>query len=283
MLRLDLPTLFLMVVALQLLIIALFVFYRFTLGPCPGLGFWIAGSASGALGIALLLLGSRVPVFVNAFLGTSLTMAAFDLYRRGLWRFLGRSARSSLIEWLFYGACLAVYTFFFVRPDVSARIVVVSVCAVQIMVQCALASRPMLNGPYRAEGFIIGIAALLSIAGNLLRGSAALAAGTSNARALLGRGSLEDAALFGIFTLILVAQLLVPTLVAQRLRVDLDQARGRVGQLEGLLPICTYCKRIRDEHEVWHAVEEYVGTRSQATFSHGVCPSCVGRLEADLK
>jgi DNA-binding response OmpR family regulator len=55
---------------------------------------------------------------------------------------------------------------------------------------------------------------------------------------------------------------------------DLEGALARVNRLEGLLPICSYCKRVRDDDNYWHQVEAYVGDRSQARFSHGVCPEC---------
>jgi DNA-binding response OmpR family regulator len=50
-----------------------------------------------------------------------------------------------------------------------------------------------------------------------------------------------------------------------------------VKQLEGLLPICSYCKRIRDEAERWSQVEEYVSRHTEARFSHGICPDCYER------
>src|SRR5207245_2026676 len=48
--------------------------------------------------------------------------------------------------------------------------------------------------------------------------------------------------------------------------------RRHVQQLEGLLPICSYCKRIRDPAEQWQSIERYVEKRSAAHFSHGICP-----------
>jgi len=45
--------------------------------------------------------------------------------------------------------------------------------------------------------------------------------------------------------------------------------------LRGLLPICAWCKRIRDENGDWHAVETYVQNHSEASFTHGICPDCV--------
>ena len=50
--------------------------------------------------------------------------------------------------------------------------------------------------------------------------------------------------------------------------------RHHVQRLEGLLPICSYCKRIEDQGKAWQPVEQYVSTRSEAQFSHGVCPDC---------
>ncbi len=45
-------------------------------------------------------------------------------------------------------------------------------------------------------------------------------------------------------------------------------------QLEGLLPICSYCKRIRDEAERWAQVDDYVSRHTDAQFTHGICPDC---------
>jgi DNA-binding response OmpR family regulator len=50
--------------------------------------------------------------------------------------------------------------------------------------------------------------------------------------------------------------------------------QDRVKRLEGILPTCMYCKKIRDERDQWVGIETYISTRSQASFSHGVCPQC---------
>jgi hypothetical protein len=52
--------------------------------------------------------------------------------------------------------------------------------------------------------------------------------------------------------------------------------------LEGLLPICSFCKRIRDEAGEWRQVESYVAARSRARFSHTFCPECGRRHYPDL-
>jgi DNA-binding response OmpR family regulator len=50
--------------------------------------------------------------------------------------------------------------------------------------------------------------------------------------------------------------------------------QDRVKRLEGILPTCMYCKRIRDEESHWVSIENYISQRTEASFSHGVCPTC---------
>lgn len=64
----------------------------------------------------------------------------------------------------------------------------------------------------------------------------------------------------------------------QRLVDDLQRTVDEVKVLRGILPICGYCKRIRDEQGDWTRLETFVSERSQASFSHGVCPDCLQRV-----
>jgi sigma-B regulation protein RsbU (phosphoserine phosphatase) len=59
---------------------------------------------------------------------------------------------------------------------------------------------------------------------------------------------------------------------------ELEQALARVKQLQGLLPICSYCKKIRDDRNYWQQVEAYIGEHSEAVFSHGICPDCFDKF-----
>ncbi|MCB0354762.1 MAG: hypothetical protein KDD64_14600 [Bdellovibrionales bacterium] len=45
--------------------------------------------------------------------------------------------------------------------------------------------------------------------------------------------------------------------------------------LSGLLPICSYCKKIRDKEQHWQSLERYISDHSEASFSHGICPECL--------
>ena len=64
--------------------------------------------------------------------------------------------------------------------------------------------------------------------------------------------------------------------------VELQDALSNVKQLHGLLPICSYCKRIRGDDQYWQQVEGYISEHSDAQFSHGICPACFEGLAAEL-
>ena len=55
---------------------------------------------------------------------------------------------------------------------------------------------------------------------------------------------------------------------------ELTQALSEVKVLRGILPICAYCKKIRDDKDYWQSVEKYISSRTDAQFSHGFCPEC---------
>ena len=54
--------------------------------------------------------------------------------------------------------------------------------------------------------------------------------------------------------------------------------QDRIKRLEGVLPTCMFCKKIRDERSQWIHIEQYITQRTEASFSHGVCPDCYSRV-----
>jgi ligand-binding sensor domain-containing protein len=88
--------------------------------------------------------------------------------------------------------------------------------------------------------------------------------------------------------------LLAATLAAHRLRLRALIARERelerrvaealadVKVLRGMLPICAWCKKVRDDRGYWNQIESYLRERSEAEFSHGICPDCLARERESL-
>ena len=64
---------------------------------------------------------------------------------------------------------------------------------------------------------------------------------------------------------------------------DLQEALANVKQLHGLLPICSYCKRIRGDNRYWQQVEAYIAAHSDAHFTHGICPECFETVKSQFE
>lgn len=78
-----------------------------------------------------------------------------------------------------------------------------------------------------------------------------------------------------INTIIRIAVLVLLAYLVGRTARQTRELAKRVNLLEGILPICNLCKKIRDEHGNWQAVEIYVSNRSEALFSQTLCPDCL--------
>ena len=59
---------------------------------------------------------------------------------------------------------------------------------------------------------------------------------------------------------------------------ELEDSLARVKQLQGLLPICSYCKSVRDDQNYWQRVESYISNHSEVQFSHSICPPCYEKV-----
>jgi len=80
--------------------------------------------------------------------------------------------------------------------------------------------------------------------------------------------------------------------VTERKRIEEDRevlvldhldALSRIKMLSGMLPICSYCKKIRDDKGYWSQIESYISRHSEAEFTHGMCPDCAAKLYSDLE
>ena len=67
----------------------------------------------------------------------------------------------------------------------------------------------------------------------------------------------------------------------QQLVKDLQKAFEEIKTLGGLIPICSYCKNIRDDAGYWQQVEAFVQEHSDATFTHSVCPTCLEKWKKE--
>ena len=79
-------------------------------------------------------------------------------------------------------------------------------------------------------------------------------------------------------------KLVLQELIAEKERMigELQEAHKTIKVLGGLLPICAYCKKIRNDQGNWQQLETYVTEHSEAVFNHGVCPECRDKLYLEI-
>jgi len=69
----------------------------------------------------------------------------------------------------------------------------------------------------------------------------------------------------------------------ERLIKDLQDALARIKTLEGMLPICSHCKKIRDKSGRWHEISNFLQDHSPVEFTHGICPDCITKFYPEYK
>jgi response regulator RpfG family c-di-GMP phosphodiesterase len=68
--------------------------------------------------------------------------------------------------------------------------------------------------------------------------------------------------------------------LAERVK-ELEEALEKVKQLRGMLPICSYCTKVRDDQDYWQKVEDYFSEHTDVQFSHSICPECYIRVSRE--
>jgi len=90
---------------------------------------------------------------------------------------------------------------------------------------------------------------------------------------------------FGFFVFYAIVLSLVKTNLYERKRLieELQKTLSEVKQLSEILPICSYCKKIRDDEGYWEGVETYISKHTDTLFSHGMCPECAEKAMKEFE
>ncbi len=99
---------------------------------------------------------------------------------------------------------------------------------------------------------------------------------------IFGSSIMIDGRLSAIGTILDISDRKLAEQEREKLISDLQQALKDVKQLSGLLPICSHCKKIRDDKGYWNQIETYISEKSHATFSHGICQNCAKKYYPEL-
>lgn len=283
MARLD-PATLLVGNALTFALIALLMGFCLATQPTyPGFREWFAGVAAVAAGLLALTVRTGRAAVAAIALANLLLVAGVEYFHRGSARFSGEDVRLSARDVAVYGMGVVLFGWWLtVDYDVQRRIVVFCLCLAWGGAKAAAVCFRNARGPFRALGTLLACANAGIAVFSVARALVALGRATRLPQDLLQRAGVEAALVAGTAASGVVAAFTFVVLHGRRATVELQEASRRVRQLEGIIPICMYCKKVRVDRDSWDRIEKYVSAHTQAKFSHGICPECFAREHGAL-
>jgi len=170
-----------------------------------------------------------------------------------------------LIGWITVVVCLALYSLSMRPPQQVVPMGILMLLMISLLV-------PM-RFTFQAGTATATCLALMALVVTKKPANSAIATGLTALVATLGVGLVSSRALHRTRRESFAARL-----VEQKTVSKLEAALAAVKQLQGIVPICSACKKIRQEDSTWMVLEEYISARSEARFSHGLCPECVPKF-----
>ncbi len=260
--------------------LAMFEVYTRT-KPYPGYGFWMAALLLFSSGSLLMGLRGFIPDFLSIVVSNLLLVAGIDALRHGVARFFDVPAgwKTSSFILFFFAVFQSVFTY--VHDDMWARIILVSLTHGFLLLQILMIARKNLKRMFPGlhmswlAGSLYGLLSLHAIR-LALTFFLPWTPFVPPVKTVLGL----TAFLMAPLSLTLFFSLI--SLHALRLYQDREDAWAEVRVLKGLLPICSSCKKIRNDTAAWESLETYITRHSEATFSHGLCPDCVRKFYPEM-
>jgi len=247
----------------------------------PGFGSWLCGVSFHAAGMLLLALRGHIPDALSV-IGANLFIALYlVLLTRGATTFVGGVQRTwvQVISMAFLLGALFYFTY--VIPSVSIRIVIFSAVMIPYGIWIDWIITRQVPVLLRSMNWFLTVAVGAFVLWLMVRIVLTLLFERTTDE--LMSPSLVQGMSFVIFTTLNVLSILgLITLNFQRVEDDLLTSVDEIKTLRGIIPICSSCKKIRDDQGYWKQLEAYMRDHADITFSHGICPECREKLYSTL-
>jgi hypothetical protein len=248
------------------------------------LAIWSLAFLLKALGLLLVYMRPSIPAFPSYVVGNALVVASVQLFLVGLLLFAGRRPRWR-VQAAFFLTSIAVLAWTFRLGTLSHFFIADSLLL--IAAETALVVVLLFGMPVGARMARSLVALAFGLELTLLFVRVARNLPIELSQPLFDPTRLT----WGLYVELTLQTILLGTallvLVSGRAHTEeqalighLEAALANVRTLQGLLPICAWCKRMRDEDGSWNPLEQYIGKRTGAQFTHGMCPDCEARLES---
>ncbi len=273
----DVRTLSIISSIISLILCICMVYVSQTRKTYNGFSQWTIASILYSFALAFMSLRNILPDFISIILANTLIIAGNGFIAYGLELFTNSTRR----RWLFVSLTISMLILFlyftYYSPDVSARIVIVSTIIAIIYGYSGYIVHKyvprLIDGQNRFLAVVFYVQAIwvvLRIIQTAFIESSIV--DFMNAPAFHG----ITVMVFFSGNIFIIIGLIV--LNFQRVEFDLSAAMAEVKTLRGIIPICSSCKKIRDDQGLWNQIETYIRDHSEAEFSHGICPECMEKL-----
>jgi len=248
----------------------------------PGFLRWTLSSLFNAAGMLLICYRGVWPDLVTIIASDILLMTAMIMITGGFVLFAEQKARNKLQAGvlLIYTAFMLCFTY--VWPSFNLRVIFYSsiqaaLCIANAFIICKHVPRVLPNRNILYGWFFIICAAI-----PILRAIAAFTE-APNAAELITAGVFHQLAVLIGLNFYIIVDIGLIVITAHRIEYELNKAKDEIKILTGLIPICSVCKKIRDEAGNWNPLEAYISDHTDVIFSHSLCPDCMKRLYPDIK
>jgi hypothetical protein len=269
------------------------VVFSASLRQVRGTRYWAAGASGFAAFALLIVLRDFLPPWIAIVVSNAGLIASLTLIAHGLAVFVGAPARRRLYPAVCTASVVGLAYFHLAHDSFAARVIVFSLAIAVVaadMVWLVLESR----GP---ESVLARrLVSIVCVAAVGVQGLRIAFTGLVPAQDLFQTSAPVTIALLSLPLLVVALMFSLMVLAASRSAGELEAERARLADangrlqaalddvrtLTGLLRVCAWCKRIKDDDGRWQDMEVYLRDRSDTSFTHGVCPECAGKVQAEL-
>lgn len=275
--------------AILFTISACMVNYLFSRKIFPGFKAWTVGSGLSAVAFLLIGLRNMLPDFISIIVSNTLGITAMFFFYIGFKTFAEEKLNLHLhLSFIVIYSVVLFPIFTYISPNLRVRIVIASIATAGYFLMCGLVHYRQGQRGFINLNIMLVSTLFLLVTLRIFR-AVYYSISSNDITDLMSSGNLS-----GLFVLILTtlsSSLLIclMQLNSQKLEAEntklidsLQSALNEIKTLKGIVPICSHCKKIRDDKGYWIQIESYIQKHSEAEFSHGICQECEKKYFPDM-
>jgi hypothetical protein len=248
----------------------------------PGFLEWTIGTLFNSFGMVLLAMRHLLPDFISIIIANNFILLYFIFSARGISRFSDSTQNLWMDVVPVFLLTISFWIFTYITPSVNFRIIIITGLIFLICCRiCYLIWRKMPNILPNKQNFLFitfGFVGIWHLSRLIL--TVFFEGEISD---FMEAGFIQGLAFVNIIVTTIINSMLLIICNAHRLEIDLLKARDKINTLSGLLPICSSCKKIRNDEGDWEHLEKYICGHSEALFTHGICDTCMKKLYPEFK